>query len=224
MGLSGYLSSGAELGNMTGKAFLSLFGTLAEEVGIFALSMYRNFKNRRNGEKALVVAVMLLAAMSARAQIGYKGQVALGLSGGISNVGGFVGTARIGSYLSERSILGAGIILDRTRYDATQGDSFHTSQWLGVMHYQYAIPMGRFIVSPTGGILLGGEQCDQRSRQGNILPYGNQFVYGLMLQCDVEYVLGRHWAIALEPRMTYLIKTQFDNVRLSASVGVKYYF
>lgn len=49
MGLSGYLSSGAELGNMTGKAFLSLFGTLAEEVGIFALSMYRNFKNRRNG-------------------------------------------------------------------------------------------------------------------------------------------------------------------------------
>lgn len=175
-------------------------------------------------KKALVVAVMLLAAMSARAQIGYKGQVALGLSGGISNVGGFVGTARIGSYLSERSILGAGIILDRTRYDATQGDSFHTSQWLGVMHYQYAIPMGRFIVSPTGGILLGGEQCDQRSRQGNILPYGNQFVYGLMLQCDVEYVLGRHWAIALEPRMTYLIKTQFDNVKMMANIGLKYYF
>lgn len=117
--------------------------------------------------KLLVVAVMLLAAMSARAQIGYKGQVALGVSGGISNVGGFVGTARIGGYLSEHSILGAGMILDRTRYDATQGDSFHTSQWLGVMHYQYAIPLGRFIVSPTGGILLGGEQCDQRSRQGN---------------------------------------------------------
>ena len=39
-------------------------------------------------KKALVVAVMLLAAMSARAQIGYKGQVALGVSGGISNVGG----------------------------------------------------------------------------------------------------------------------------------------
>lgn len=224
MGLSGYLSSGAELGNMTGKAFLSLFGTLAEEVGIFALSMYRNFKIEEMVKKALVVAVMLLAAMSARAQIGYKGQVALGLSGGISNVGGFVGTARIGSYLSERSILGAGIILDRTRYDATQGDSFHTSQWLGVMHYQYAIPMGRFIVSPTGGILLGGEQCDQRSRQGNILPYGNQFVYGLMLQCDVEYVLGRHWTIALEPRMTYLIKTQFDNVKMMANIGLKYYF
>ena len=33
--------------------------------------------------KLLVVAVMLLAAMSARAQIGYKGQVALGVSGGI---------------------------------------------------------------------------------------------------------------------------------------------
>lgn len=53
MGLSGYLSSGAELGNMTGKAFLSLLGTLIEEVGIFALSMYRNFKNRRNGEKSM---------------------------------------------------------------------------------------------------------------------------------------------------------------------------
>ena len=45
--------------------------------------------------KLLVVAVMLLAAMSARAQIGYKGQVALGVSGGISNVGGFVGTGRL---------------------------------------------------------------------------------------------------------------------------------
>ena len=78
---------------------------------------------------------MLLAAMSARAQIGYKGQVALGVSGGISNVGGFVSTVRIDSYLSERSILGAGIILDRTRYDATQGDSFHTSQWLGVSRW-----------------------------------------------------------------------------------------
>lgn len=224
MGLSGYLSSGAELGNMTGKAILSLLGTLIEEVGIFARGKYNNFKNRRNDKKALVVAVMLLAAMSARAQIGYKGQVALGVSGGISNVGGFVSTVRIDSYLSERSILGAGIILDRTRYDATQGDSFHTSQWLGVLHYRYAIPLGRFIVSPTGGVLLGGEQCDQRSRQGNILPYGNQFVYGLMLQCDVEYVLGRHWAIALEPRMTYLIKTQFDNVKMMANIGLKYYF
>ena len=135
-----------------------------------------------------------------------------------------VSTVRFDSYLSERSILGAGIILDRTRYDATQGDSFHTSQWLGVLHYRYAIPLGRFIVSPTGGVLLGGEQCDQRSRQGNILPYGNQFVYGLMLQCDVEYVLGRHWAIALEPRMTYLIKTQFDNVKMMANIGLKYYF
>lgn len=224
MGLSGYLSSGAELGNMTGKAILSLLGTLIEEVGIFARGKYNNFKIEEMIKKALVVAVMLLAAMSARAQIGYKGQVALGVSGGISNVGGFVSTVRIDSYLSERSILGAGIILDRTRYDATQGDSFHTSQWLGVLHYRYAIPLGRFIVSPTGGVLLGGEQCDQRSRQGNILPYGNQFVYGLMLQCDVEYVLGRHWAIALEPRMTYLIKTQFDNVKMMANIGLKYYF
>ena len=80
-------------------------------------------------KKALVVAVMLLAAMSARAQIGYKGQVALGVSGGISNVGGFVSTVRIDSYLSERSILGAGIILDRTRYDATQGDSYVAVAW-----------------------------------------------------------------------------------------------
>lgn len=51
---------------------------------------------------------MLFAAMSVRAQVGYKGQVALGISGGISNVGGFVGTARIGGYLSEHSILGPG--------------------------------------------------------------------------------------------------------------------
>lgn len=45
MGLSGYLSSGAELGNMTGKAILSLLGTLIEEVGIFARGKYNNGKN-----------------------------------------------------------------------------------------------------------------------------------------------------------------------------------
>lgn len=50
-GLSGYLSSGAELGNMTGKAILSLLGTLVEEVGIFTRSKYNNFKNRRNDKK-----------------------------------------------------------------------------------------------------------------------------------------------------------------------------
>ena len=53
IGLSGYLSSGAELGNMTGKAFLSMLGTLAKEVGVFALTMYRNFKNRRNDKKGI---------------------------------------------------------------------------------------------------------------------------------------------------------------------------
>ena len=53
MGLSGYLSSGAELGNMTGKAILSLLGTLIEEVGIFARSKYNNFKNRRNDKKGI---------------------------------------------------------------------------------------------------------------------------------------------------------------------------
>ena len=84
--------------------------------------------------KLLVVAVMLLAAMSARAQIGYKGQVALGVSGGISNVGGFVGTARIGGYLSEHSILGAGMILDRTRYDATQGDALSVCDPAGTVY------------------------------------------------------------------------------------------
>lgn len=53
MGLSGYLSSGAELGNMTGKAFLSLLGTLVEEAGICARSKYNNFKNRRNDKKGI---------------------------------------------------------------------------------------------------------------------------------------------------------------------------
>ena len=52
-GLSGYLSSGAELGNMTGKAILSLLGTLVEEVGNFARSKYNNFKKRRNDKKGI---------------------------------------------------------------------------------------------------------------------------------------------------------------------------
>ena len=45
MGLSGYLSSGAELGNMTGKAILSLLGTLIEEVGIFARGVFHHGLN-----------------------------------------------------------------------------------------------------------------------------------------------------------------------------------
>ena len=38
---------------MTGKAILSLLGTLIEEVGIFARGKYNNFKNRRNDKKGI---------------------------------------------------------------------------------------------------------------------------------------------------------------------------
>ena len=66
----------------------------------------------------------VVAAMSAQAQIGYKGQVTAAVDGGITHLGGYVGAARIGAYLSPHSVLGGGVMFDKTRYDATLGDSF----------------------------------------------------------------------------------------------------
>lgn len=175
-------------------------------------------------KKMMLLAGLMIVTASANAQIGYKGQMVAGATIGINHVAGMVGNARIGGYLSERSVLGAGVMFDNTRYDATQGDSFVATQWSGELYYQYAIPLNKFILLPGCGLMLGGEQCDRYSHKGNILPYGNQFVYGLVLEFNAEYVLGRHWTVTIGPRMSYLIKTQFDNVKLMANIGLKYYF
>ena len=46
----------------------------------------------------------VVAVMSAQAQIGYKGQVTAAIDGGITHLGGYVGAARIGAYLSPHSV------------------------------------------------------------------------------------------------------------------------
>ena len=48
------------------------------------------------------------------------------------------------------------MVFDKTRYDATLGDSFDAAQWLGEIHYQYAVALNRFVLLPSGGLLLGG--------------------------------------------------------------------
>lgn len=174
--------------------------------------------------KIILLAGLVITAIGTKAQIGYKGQVAASATIGINHVGGMVGDVRIGGYLSEHSVLGVGVMIDFTKYDAAQSDSFGTKQWIGELYYHYALPLNRFVLLPGGGLLFGSEQCDQYSRKGNILPYGSQFVYGLMLEFNAEYILGRHWAISFGPRMIYLIKTEFDNVKMSANAGLKYYF
>ena len=78
----------------------------------------------------------IVTAISVQAQIGYKGQVTAAIDGGITHLGGYVGAARIGAYLSPHSVLGGGVMFDKIRYDATQGDSFDATQWLGEIHYQ----------------------------------------------------------------------------------------
>ena len=167
-------------------------------------------------KKIMLSMLAVMTAMTVQAQIGYKGQVTAAIDGGITHLGGFVGAARIGAYLSPHSVLGGGVMFDKTRYDATLGDSFDAAQWLGEIHYQYAVALNRFVLLPSGGLLLGGESCDRLSRQGNLLPYQNQF--------GVEYVFGRHWTVAVNPRLQYLMKTNFDSLKLSGSVGLKYYF
>ena len=61
----------------------------------------------------------VMTALTVQAQIGYKGQVTAAIDGGITHLGGFVGSARIGAYLSPHSVLGGGVMFDKTRYDAT---------------------------------------------------------------------------------------------------------
>lgn len=173
--------------------------------------------------KVILLILAVVVAVTAQAQIGYKGQIAVAVDGGITHLGGFVGAARIGAYLSPHSILGVGMMFDQTNYDATQGDSFDTKQWLGEIHYQYAITLNRFVILPTGGFLLGGESCDRLSRQGNLLPYENQFACGVFAELGVEYVFG-HWSLTLNPRFQYLLKTHFDNMKVSGNLGFKFYF
>lgn len=120
--------------------------------------------------KRLFSLILLLGSMvSAQAQIGYKGQMIFGVDGGINHLEGYVASARVDGFLSAHSILGAGAMFERTRYDATQGDSFAVEQWIGEVHYRHALPVRRFIMLPTGGVLLGGESCDRFSEQGQWL-------------------------------------------------------
>jgi len=95
---------------------------------------------------------------------------------------------------------------------------------VGNLSYWYAIPLNRFILSPGGGILLGGEQCDRFSEQSNIIPYKNRFVYGLFIGCGAEYILGRHLSFYIAPRMNCLMKTNFEELRLIGTAGMRVYF
>ncbi len=78
-----------------------------------------------------MLAVAMAAVAGVRAQIGYKGQLLLEAGAGLTHVEGVAGTVRLGGFLSEHSLLGVGVMYDRTTYDATQDDSFATSQWCG---------------------------------------------------------------------------------------------
>lgn len=171
-----------------------------------------------------LLAVALWMAVAVQAQIGYKGQLSLELLPGITHNGGLTGTARIGGFLSEHSNLGVGVWFDQTEYDAVQSDSFVTSQWIGSLDYKYALPTSRFIFMPGAGLIFGAERCDPVSKQGNLLPYKNQLIYGVVVSVGIEYVLGRRWALVIEPRAHYLLRTHFDNFKLSGNVGIKYYF
>lgn len=171
---------------------------------------------------AIIATIWMTAA--AQAQIGYKGQLSLELLPGITHCGGLTGTIRMAAFLSDHSNIGVGVWSDYTIYDAVHDDSFETSQWIGVLDYRYAFPLSRFIFMPGAGVFLGVERCDSISKLGKILTYGNQFIYGAVACIGIEYVLGRSWALDVEPRIHYLLRTHFDNLKLSMNIGIKCYF
>lgn len=175
-------------------------------------------------KKIILLVAVVIIATAAQAQIGYKGQITLAASAGLNQNGGMVAAACIGGYVSQHSVIGLAVLYDRTRYNAGGRDSFFVAQWLGNINYQYSLSMGKFMLMPTGGVLLGMERSDPLTSQGNLVRNGSQFVYGLALEFGVEYILGRHWAVAIEPRLSYLINANFDSVKVSASAGFKYYF
>lgn len=163
-------------------------------------------------KKIVLMLASLFVAATVSAQIGYKGQVSFYVSVGVDHVNGIIGAVGVDGYISAHSVIVIGGSYGRTRYDVTGGDSFHSAQWLGNIHYRYAVPLNRFILMPSGGILLGGEQCDRFSQQGNFVPYANQFIYGVFLEFSAEYILGKHWSFFLAPRLDYLMKTNFDDL------------
>jgi len=175
-------------------------------------------------KKLLLTIIACSLVTVTEAQIGYKGQTFSEVGVGIDHLGGAVVEIGFGRYFSAHSIAGIGGTYGRTEYKASGGDSFHATQWVGNIHYRYAIPLNRFILSPAGGILLGGEQCDRLSEQGNIIPYKNRFVYGLFIGCSAEYILGRHLSFYIAPKLDYLMKTNFEEVKLGGNAGVRVYF
>ncbi len=175
-------------------------------------------------KRIVLLLVLLVATATSKAQIGYKGQVSLSAQVGIDRTNSLVYGADIDRYFSAHSVIGIGGAYSRIRYDATGGDAFHATQWIGNIHYRYAIPLNRFMLIPSGGILLGGEQCDRFSKQGNFVPYKNRFIYGVFLEFSAEYILGKHLSIFLAPKLDYLMKTNFDELNISGSAGVRVYF
>lgn len=175
-------------------------------------------------KRILLVFAALLVAATASGQIGYKGQVSFAASVGVDRTNGILGVVTIDRYFSSHSVIGIGGSYGRTRYNASGGDSFHSAQWLGNIHYRYAVPLNRFVLMPSGGVLLGGEQCDRLSKQGNFVPYKDQFIYGVFLEFSAEYVLGKHLSLFLTPKLDYLMKTNFDEVKLGGNAGVRVYF
>ncbi len=175
-------------------------------------------------KKIVSLLAVLFVVATASAQIGYKGQVSFSASVGADLTNGILGAVSIDRYFSTHSVIGIGGSYVRTRYDASGGDSFRSAQWFGNIHYRYAVPLNRFVLMPSGGVLLGGEQCDRFSKQDNFVPYKDQFIYGVFLEFSAEYILGKYWSIFLAPKLDYLMKTNFDAVKLSGSAGVKVYF
>ncbi len=175
-------------------------------------------------KKIVSLLAVLFVVATASAQIGYKGQVFFSASVGVDLTNGILGAVSIDRYFSSHSVIGIGGEYCRTRYDASGGDSFRSVQWLGNIHYRYAVPLNRFVLMPSGGVLLGGELCDRLSKQGNFVPYKDQFIYGVFLEFSAEYVLGKHLSLFLAPKLDYLMKTNFDEVKLGGNAGVRVYF
>lgn len=174
--------------------------------------------------KVILIIIAIAIINNVYSQVGYKGQWMATVYGGVNSKGGFYMDAKAGIYITPGSVIGGGVMYMKSRYLALDEERFSVSHILFNGYYQYPIILKRFNIAPQGGILLGGEICDQNTNKGNYLKYGSKFVVGLQASISFEYLFNSHWALGIEPRLMYLINTNFDNVVLSCGIGVKYYF
>lgn len=171
----------------------------------------------------LLLWVGLLLFTTANAQIGYRGQSAASIGIAKTNCGYLANLSYL-NQVTTRSAIGGEFLYNIEKLTTADGDTFMAQQFFVGGVYQYPLVFGRFGLFPSAACLFGGEFADKTTTKGNILKYGNKFVFGVSLNIPIGFIINRRVTLYADPRIIYLPNSNFENCIVSIGVGTKFYF